>query len=238
MVSERNKTKIVLIDSGVDITKSDLSKYVKKSTGFRINCHGYIIEDDRMPYVYEHGTIISMIIRHLCKDVEIVSINIFEKELVTDGRIMLCALESALDYHPDIIHMSIGTTRWIYKPKLKAFVNKARQNNTLIVAAANNEGLKSYPAYLKYVVGVKGADLQDTNDYFYKDKFYYAPYGVKGICDANQLEFKDPCGSSMAAAYITGHLARAKSHFKATGNYDLLQYLECKSSIIEVEGNQ
>lgn len=220
------KIGIVVIDSGIDTTISDLALYVKKSTGFRINSEGYIVEDESMPHVYEHGTAVAMIIRHLCPEVEIRSINIFDKELVTDGRIMLCALDRAVDYKPDIIHMSLGTTRWIYKFSLAKLVKKALQNNTVIVSAANNEGLKSYPAYLKRVIGVKGAKIQNVDEYFFEDKFFYAPYGIKGINGIGELEFKESAGSSMAAAYITGHLAAIKARHKIADNTIIAQYMK------------
>lgn len=220
------KVVIVVIDSGIDITKSDLELYVKESTGYRINCESYIVEDKEMQHFYEHGTAVAMIIRHLCPQVELISINIFDKSLGTDGRIMLCAMDKAIDYKPDIIHMSIGTTRWVYLFKLKGLVKKAKRNGIIIVSAANNQGMKSYPAYSKHVVGVKGADIHNVNEYFYKDNFFYAPLIIKGIRGIDQLEFSNQtCGTSMSAAYITGHLAKIKAIHNIENNDLLVPYL-------------
>lgn len=227
MDAQKKPIKIIIIDSGIDTAVSDLARYVKKSTGIRINDAGYIIEDGTMKPAHEHGTVIALTIRHICENVEIVSINILNEKLSADGRVLICAFQQAISYKPDIIHMSLGTTKWNYKHPLRKLVKKASKLSTVIVSAANNFPVKSYPAYIKGVVGVKGCKTSDYMNVEYKNDFFYAPFDVKNIRGINELSTaKYFTGSSVAAGYITGHIASLKYSKNILSNLEIIEFLK------------
>ncbi|WP_460284464.1 S8 family serine peptidase [Clostridium botulinum] len=203
--------RIVIIDSGIDTTKSNLNNFVKKSTGFMINQSGYIVEDKEMQARHPHGTAVALIIKNICKNVEFISINILNEELTSDGRVLIRALDEAILYKPDIIHLSLGTTSLRYILPLKRIIRKGRKNNILIVAAVSNNETKSYPASLKGVLGVRGKFMRDYKSYEYKDGFFYTPIDVKNIYEMKELvNGESLIGNSMSAAYLTGHIALIK----------------------------
>lgn len=156
---------IVIIDTGIDETKSDLKLFITKKTGYRINDEGYIIEDKNMQNINIHGTLIALIIRQFCKNIDIININILNENLNTDMRVLLVALEKALLFRPNIIHLSLGTKRLIHSFSLRKIIDKAKKNNIIIVAAANNDRSKSYPAYQRGVIGVKGLHTNNINEF-------------------------------------------------------------------------
>lgn len=87
-------------------------------------------------------------------------------------------------------------------------MKKAKIQGTTVVAAAENEGKRSFPAYLKDVIGVKAdSSLKNKFDYYYKSGFMFAPCELASIKGKNELK-KEIGGNSTAAAYISGHLAR------------------------------
>ena len=201
-----------------------------KSTGFKVNDEGYIVEDKSLKARHEHGTAIAMIIRDICENVEFISVNILNERLTTDGRVLIHAFREALLYKPDIIHLSLGTTRWRYKLPLKKLVKKATKNGVIIVSAANNEGIKSYPAFIKGVVGVKGYSAINKTDFFYNDGFFNAPMGTKNIRGISELEHSDRAvGNSMAAAYITGHIAMNYNRQSTEGVEDFIEKIKLLS---------
>ncbi len=220
------KTVVALIDSGINTELSGLQQNIKKSFSLHIDNMGYIVAEENASYVGEHGTAVAMIIKHFCPDVQFISINIFQNSLFSDGRIMLCAIERAIEMKPDIIHMSLGTTKYRYKFQLNKLVKRAIKNNIIIVSATNNDGIKSYPADLKEVVGVKGSHSLDTEQCLYKDNFFYAPFGVKGIKDIDRLSLNGACGTSMSAGYITGHLVAIKESRSIINYKELLEILK------------
>ncbi len=204
---DRKPIVVAVVDSGIDTGKSELNNYVTKCTGFSVNPEGCIVEDQTADIKHPHGTAIAMIIKHLCQNIEFISVNILNERLTADGRILLYALEQVLKYQPDIIHLSLGVTKWKYKLPLGRIVKKAMKSNIHIVAAANNKGIRSYPAYLKGVIGVKGGSFKDKSEFYYKDKFFYAPPDTENIPGMEAYKCRCMRGTSMSAAYMTGHIA-------------------------------
>lgn len=202
-----NKVRVVIIDSGIDRSKNNLKDNVMEAISIKINSRGYIEKTEKSMTNNEHGTLVASCIKYIYDNVELIDINILDKSLTTDGRVLLKALEESINYNPDIVHLSLGTTKFKYWFPLKRIVRKLRKNNIIVVSAANNYGLKSYPAYLKGVVGVKGREVDDLNWHIYEDGFYYAPYKLpKELCyKKNQEKIR---GTSIAAAYITGYFCK------------------------------
>lgn len=63
---------------------------------------------------------------------------------------------------------------------------------------------------MKGVFGVKGEILNEKEDFYFDNGFWVAPIGVDGVSGINELACKNinMMGNSMAAAYITGHIAK------------------------------
>lgn len=199
-----------------------------QSTGFGLNVDGYIEENNTLPVRNLHGTIVAAIIRHICNEVEFISVNILDENLSTDGRILAYSLSNVFDYKPDIIHMSLGTVKKRYIFPLKKIVKEAKRLNIMLVAASENQGKISYPAYLNGVIGVKADKFDDCMKFSYKNGFFYAPAGIDGIdCLQGIPELQNVRGTSLSAAYISGYLARI-----LTEKNDL-SYEEAKETLLQ-----
>ena len=206
----------------------NLNECVIHSTGFGVNSEGYIEEDSSLPVRNIHGTIVASIIRHICSDVEFISINILDQNLSTDGRILAYSLSQVFDYNPDIIHMSLGTIKKRYIFPLKKIVKEAKRLNITLVAAAENQGRVSYPAYLNGVIGVKSDRFDNCMQYSYKSGFFCASAGIDSIdCLKEISELRNVSGTSFSAAYISGHLARILKHKKN------LSYKQAKEALLQ-----
>lgn len=201
--------RVVIIDSGIDLKCPLLSKKVVASTGILINEDGQLINTLNPEVKNFHGSIIAGIIHNIGENVEFIDINILNECLSTDGRVLLHAFSRALQYKPDVIHLSLGTLSFRYYFALKRFVRMAQRNHVLIVAAADNNGRRSYPSHLNGVIGVKADPSKKLLQYSYKNGFFYAPASVEGISGIERYtKVFNAYGSSMAAAYITGHIVK------------------------------
>lgn len=204
----KRNIRVALIDSGINTNVSDLHKYTKEGFGLSLNIKGQITEKTKQ-IRNEHGTAISLIIRYFCEEVQLIDINILDDDLTTDGRILLHAISKAIELNPDIIHLSLGTTRFRYKLRLQRLVNAARKKNITIIAAAHNYGLKCYPANLKGVILVKSN--KDSSKYLKVTKgIFYAPSYIIKMPGADDLRNPNIEGTSISAAYVTGILAKRK----------------------------
>jgi hypothetical protein len=198
---------IVVIDSGIDRTVADLERYVVHETGYRLTEDGAIVED-KLPVRHEHGTMVALVIRQMCQPIAITSVNILDECLKGDGRILIHAIEQAIERHPKIIHLSLGTSRFRYRFVLKRLVNKARKRGIAMVAADSNDSKTVYPASLKHVVGVRADFCSKAASYRYKKRYFYGPPGLNHVHGIENLEYQSVQGNSVAAAYLTGHLAK------------------------------
>ena len=203
----KKKVSVIIIDSGIETSVSDVGNYVIASTGYRVNPEGFISEFPDIKPNGIHGTSMALIIRDICKNVQLTSINILDERMSTDSRIMIYAMNEAIKLEPDIIHMSLATTRWRYKGYMKEIVNMAIKKNITIVAACNNNGFWAYPANIKGVIRVKSSKECTKYQFYKKGSVYYAPFTMKGIEGANEFFINKMVGTSTAAAYISGHVA-------------------------------
>jgi hypothetical protein len=199
---------IGIIDSGIDGNVCNLKTFVKHQTEFIIDKEGKIVESSDIDIKNEHGTIIASVIKEICPDIEIISYKIFNENLESNSFILLHSLKQIINLKPDIIHLSLGTTNMRYVLKYMHIIHTAKMNKIIIVAAADNFGKRSFPAYLKGVLGVKAASLNNHQEYFYCNNFFYAHYEAKVIMERNGYKGSDNGGTSISAAYITGYLAK------------------------------
>ena len=215
--------KVFVVDSGIDTGKSDLKLYVKRSTGFGVNIDSYIAEDDKRQVTNEHGTAISLIIRDICNGIELTSINILSERLTADARVLIYTLCWCLEQEVDIIHLSLGTRKLFYSFALRKIVKEACKKGIIIVAALDNHPGRCYPGYLKGVIGVRGEELHNKTDFYFDGRFLVAPCHTNGIRGIETLEcaFIKQVGNSMAAAYITGHVAGIIGQYGNT-NYQFI----------------
>lgn len=206
----KSPVKIFVVDSGINRNVSDLDQYVTHSTGYGINKDSYIAEDNTREVKNLHGTVISLIIRDIFNKVELTSVNILNENLKTDARILIYSLSWCLENKPDIIHLSIGTRSFFYSFPLRKIIKEARKNNILVVAAHDNFQGTSYPASIRGVFGVKRPEELTKYEFSHSKNIWLAPNGIDGIEGVSELKGipNDIKGNSMAAAYITGHIAK------------------------------
>lgn len=197
--------RVVIIDSGLDIEDDELRNCIEEQIEINLNQYGQVIKRKGSIVKNKHGTIIAKTILNITENIEFIDVNILDENLGSNGKILIEALNYSLRYKPNIIHLSLGTTKLKYWYPLRKVINKLIKNNIIIVAATNNEGKRCYPAYLKNVFGVRGNSLKNYKMFYYKDNFFYAPYDLSPELLASE-KMKNVKGTSISAAYITGHI--------------------------------
>lgn len=156
-----------------------------------------------------HGTAAAAAILDLCPGATLYSIQLFRERAACELSDLVGALEAALEWEPQIVNLSLGTTRSERPEELARLVARAREANVILVAPAAYGGLPSYPGTLAGVEGVlMNADLErtaprrstlDDHPVWYASPF---PRELPGLPRGNNL-----AGVSMACANLTGFLA-------------------------------
>ena len=203
--------KIAIIDSGI-ANHSDLKIAGGKSFV------GESYDDD-----HGHGTHVAGIIagKHngvgvagIAPNAEVYAVKAIKSDGVGDVRVVLQAIDWAIDNHMDIINLSFGGLE--YAQSLHEGIKKASEHGLLIVAASGNEGndngtgnTVNYPARHEEVISVAAINRYfkrssfsgtgDSNDFAAPGEEIYSTY-LNG-------QYATYNGTSMATPHITGMLA-------------------------------
>ncbi|HEY9473583.1 MAG TPA: S8 family serine peptidase, partial [Mycobacteriales bacterium] len=109
-----------------------------------------------------HGTACASVIRSIAPECELHSVRVMESFAGT-GDALLAGLRWAVDGDFDVINISMSTTRRRYVGPLRELLDQAYFSGKLVVAAAHNLAVESYPWRFSSVlsVGSHGAGCPD-----------------------------------------------------------------------------
>ena len=223
--------KVAVVDSGINHWHSHVGK-IEGGVGLDINESREIIFSEDIYDSIGHGTACAGIIRTIAPNVQLYSIKIFWKRLVTYSELLINAINWAIENKMDIVNLSLGTHRKEHISEIQKICNIAYQNKTIIVAASMDNGSESYPAIFHNVIGVTADTRCDEDAYFYcdKHKVHFFAYGfprpLPGILQEHNFR-----GSSFACAYITGIVARILE------KYPFVDFEEVKRILISNSSN-
>ncbi len=200
--------KVAIVDSGL-VPNHPKIGLVAGGISLTIGPDGSIRYSDNHADCAGHGTACAGIVRRKAPAAALYSVRIFDESLQADSRLLIAAIEWALEQGMDIINLSLGTTDVAQRDTLARICQQAAAQGVLTVAAEHEESRESYPAHLPQVIGVGAGPLQDLYDYYYRQ-------GAAIECiargDLQRLCWLDPpevmlAGTSFAAPHITGLLA-------------------------------
>lgn len=160
-----NKIIVVVLDTGIKKNHKFFSK--TDITNLTMNdCQMWIENDENL--VSGHGTAVaSVLVKYVNIDIQIISMNIFDKSEEADPFRLISALNYIYNnIQCDIINISAGIHQDL--PELREVCNRLKQRRILIVAAFCNTGLISYPAAYDSVIGVDA-----TTSVIHIDEYIY-----------------------------------------------------------------
>jgi|GEM_PF-289384 subtilisin-like serine proteases len=160
-IKESYKTKIAIIDSGVNAL-SDVHVTA------RVN---FIPDSENVSFMFEdatdHGTSVAAIIASsgvmtelegINPYAEIYSVRVLDENNVAPISRIIEGIEWAIDNDMDIINLSLGTS--YYSAIFHDSIKKAEENGILVVAAAGNDDVVEYPAAFPEALAVGGVDSE------------------------------------------------------------------------------
>lgn len=201
--------KIVVIDSGVDLSHRALKK--KTISGCSISYEeGVVAVSNDFGDTIGHGTAVNFILQQAIPGVEIFNIKIYDDETCQPE-----ALCYALDYinnelDCDIVNISLGVTCYENIPAIRKRCENLTLKGVVIVSAFDNNGVLSYPAAFNNVLGV---DI-NRSVHKLKDFIFVENNCVNLIGSANEQRlpwlnntYEFVSGASFIAPYCTALVA-------------------------------
>lgn len=204
---EHEKLKIVIVDSGVDIShpqfkNSSIEGYTYKDAGLYDGC-----SDE-----YGHGTAIYQIVRSVSDIADIINIKLPNIEHSNTRMELVEVLEYLADHIPcDILNLSLGIGMCSDLKELKRVCDKLADNKVIMIAAHDNAGSIAYPAAFENVIGVvTGSSCKRTDEFEYVEDTVVniaAKGNIQRVAWVNP-EYLAAGGNSFACAHVTVRVAK------------------------------
>jgi subtilisin len=159
--------RVCLLDSGIE-ANHPLVGAVERSVSVSAGEDGELhVEDDSAGDLCGHGTACAGIVRSLAPACELVSVRVLGEGFTGSGRILVAGLRWAVEQGFDVVNMSLSTTKREIAETLHEVADSAYFKKTMIVAAAHNLPVDSYPWRFASVVSVGSHDQSDSLAFYY-----------------------------------------------------------------------
>ncbi|HMA36519.1 MAG TPA: S8 family serine peptidase [Chloroflexia bacterium] len=202
--------KVAVIDSGIDADHPAVGGPLSGYVAIREADEEIIFDTAPHGDDFGHGTACAGIIRAVAPACELYSVKVLGAGLAGRGTVFAAGLRWAIDNGMQVCNLSLGTTKRDFFALLHELADLAYFRNVMLVTAANNMPIPSFPSVYASVISVACHDGQDP--YI----FYYNPhppveFGAPGI--DIRVAWRDGgwitmTGNSLSAPHITGLMAK------------------------------
>jgi subtilisin family serine protease len=153
--------RVCILDSGVE-RGHPLVGEVASAVAISLGPEGETIAtEDTEGDLCGHGTACAGIVRSLAPKAEIHSVRVLGAGFKGSGRTLLAGLRWAIEQGFDIVNMSLSTTKRELGDTLHELADSAYFQRTLLIAAAHNMPVESYPWKFSSVVSVGSHEEAD-----------------------------------------------------------------------------
>ncbi|HEX6291752.1 MAG TPA: S8 family serine peptidase [Herpetosiphonaceae bacterium] len=202
--------RVAVIDSGIDAAHPAIGGRIGGYVSISEGPDGLIYDTAPHADVFGHGNACAGIIRAIAPTCDLYSIRVLGPGLSGRGAIFAAGLRWAIEHDMHVCNLSLGTTRKDFFALLHDLADQAYFRNVILVTAANNMPIPSYPSMYASVISVAAHDLNDPY-LFYCNPRPPVEFGATGIdveVAWQQGGRITATGNSFAAPHITGIVAR------------------------------
>jgi subtilisin len=202
--------RVAVVDSGVDADHPVIDGRVAGYVAISIADGGELVFDDS-PHEDNsgHGTACAGIILGVAPECELYSVRVMGRR-GGKGTALVAGIRWVIEHGMQVANLSLGTTKRDFFGVLHELTDEAYFHHVVLVTAANNFPIPSFPCEYASVISVAS---HETNDPFL---FYYNPappteFGAFGIDVPAAWKgggVSKVTGNSVAAPHITGIVAR------------------------------
>ncbi len=227
--------RVAVIDGGVDATHPAVGGNVAGYVSITEGPGGLVYDTTPHGDSYGHGTACAGIIRAAAPDCELYSVRVLGPGLVGRAPIFAASLQWAIDHGIQVCNLSLGTTKKEFFAIFHELVDRAYFRNIMLVTAANNIPLPSFPSLYAAVISVAAHGLKDPN------VFYYNPeppveFGAPGI--SVRVPWVNggwitASGNSFATPHITGIVTKILSQHPGLTLFEMKTILRALATNVE-----
>jgi subtilisin len=198
--------KVAILDSGIDPTHPEVGP-IQGYVAVREAEDGKLIYDTE-PHEdsFGHATACAGVIRSFAPDCELYSIKVLGAGLGGSGRVFAAGLRWAIDNGIHVCNLSLGTTKRDFFGIFHELADLAYFRNVVLVTAANNMPIPSFPSVYASVLSVASHDVKDPYHFYYNPKppVEFGAFGIDVRLAWMDHKHITATGNSYAAPHITG----------------------------------
>jgi subtilisin family serine protease len=204
---------VAIVDSGVEGRHPAIGGALRRSVRVELDGEEATVHDDEAIDVVGHGTACASIIHRLAPQASLLSVRVLGPDNRGKGQAFAAGLEWAIDQGASVINLSLSSRSEAMFGVFHDLADRAYFAGALLVCAANNVAVASYPSLFASVISVAAHDVRDPDVWFYNP----APpveFGAYGL-DVD-VAWKGggriiATGNSFAAPHIAAYAARIRA---------------------------
>jgi subtilisin len=162
-----------------------------------------------------HGTACAGVVRSIAPEAELHSVRVLGAGFTGSGKVLLAGLKWAVEQGYDVINMSLSTTKRQLAEVLHELADTAYFKRTVLVAAAHNMPVESFPWRFSSVISV-GSHEEDDPLTFFANPDPPVEFFARGVnvdiawlggstIRATGNSFATPCISGISALVLSKH---------------------------------
>lgn len=205
--------KVGVLDSGIDADHEAIGGRVDGYVAIVDGANGLVHDDAPHTDACGHGTACAGIIRSIAPDCELYSVKVLGPSLTGRGAVFAAGLRWAIDNGMHVCNLSLGTTNRDLLAVLHELADVAYFRRMVLVTAANNLPVPSYPSIFASVISVASHDVRDPAVYYYNPEppVEFGALGIDVRVAWQNGQWITATGNSFAAPHIAGLVARLLS---------------------------
>jgi subtilisin len=206
--------RVAIVDSGVEGDHPALGGRLVESVAVERRDEDWVVVPAPASDVVGHGTACAGIVHALAPEADIVSIRVLGSDNRGNGGAFAAGLVWALEESgASVVNLSLSSRSDALFAPLHELADEAYFNNVLLVSAANNVSVASYPSLFAAVVSVAAHDLAAADAWFYNPlpPVEFGAYGLNVDVAWRGGTRMVVTGNSFAAPHIAGYATRIRA---------------------------
>jgi subtilisin family serine protease len=206
--------RVAIVDSGVEGDHPAIDGRLTRSVSVERAGDGWHVVEALPADVVGHGTACAGIIHALAPAAELVSVRVLGADNRGSGAAFAAGLEWAIETSgAQVVNLSLSSRSDEYFAILHELADRAYFRNVLLVAAANNVSVASYPSLFAAVVSVAAHDVASADTWFYNPEppVEFGAFGLNVDVAWRGGGRLVVTGNSFAAPHIAGFATRIRA---------------------------
>jgi subtilisin len=204
---------VAIVDSGVEGSHPALGGALRRSVHVDLAGEEATVHDDEAVDVVGHGTACASIVHALAPDAMLLSVRVLGPDNRGKGLAFAAGVEWAIEQGAEIISLSLSSRSEALFGMFHDLADRAYFAGSLLVCAANNVAVASYPSLFAAVVSVAAHDVRDPDVWFYNPTppVEFGAYGLDVDVAWKGGGRIVATGNSFAAPHIAAFAARIRA---------------------------